>query len=85
MEIIYIILTILLILVGFIFIKKYLHLMNLESFDNFSPYRGNQSYPWVYQKHIDDKAFKKHWLIGKNLLMQMMKVIGMLNLMVIHH
>jgi len=64
MEAIHIILTILLILVGFIFIKKYLHLMNSESFDNFSPYQGNQSYPWVYQKHLDDKAFKKtlaHW------------------------
>jgi len=64
MEFIYIILIIILILVGVIFIQKYLHLMNLESFTDFSPYQGNQSYPWVYQRHLDQKAFRKtleHW------------------------
>ena len=50
MESLYIILIVILILVGVMFIQKYFHLMNVESFTDFSPYQGNQSYPWVYQK-----------------------------------
>jgi hypothetical protein len=64
MEYLYILVIIILILVGLMFIKKYFHLMNVESFMDFSPYQGNQSYPWVYQKHLDQKAFRKtleHW------------------------
>ena len=25
-----------------------------EHFDSFSPYKGNDSYPFVYEKHLDD-------------------------------
>ena len=53
------ILLILVIIVGFIFIKKYFYVMNVESFDGFSPYMGNQSYPFVYQKNLDQEKFKK--------------------------
>lgn len=30
-----------------------------ESFDNFSAYEGNQSYPFVYQKNNDQKMLNK--------------------------
>ena len=53
------ILLILVIIVGFIFIKKYFHVMNVESFDSFSPYMGNQSYPFVYQKNLDQERLQK--------------------------
>jgi hypothetical protein len=31
----------------------------IEKFDGFSPYQENNSYPWVYEKHLDQKAFRK--------------------------
>jgi len=31
----------------------------LESFGNFSPYTCNNSYPFVYQKNLDQKLLKK--------------------------
>lgn len=30
-----------------------------ESFDVFSPYAGNQSYPFVYEKTLDQKMLQK--------------------------
>jgi len=38
--------------------------MNIESFDDFSPYAGNQLYPFVYEKHKDQKMLRatlKRW------------------------
>jgi hypothetical protein len=41
-----------------IYIIYYYH-KNIESFDTFSPYQGNQSYPFVYEKTIDDINLQK--------------------------
>lgn len=30
-----------------------------ENFDTFSPYAGNNSYPFVYQKHLDQAMFRR--------------------------
>ena len=59
MEGIYIILIILIILIGSLLIANYANIMNIESFDDFSPYSGNQSYPYVYQKHLDQQLLNK--------------------------
>lgn len=59
MELLYVFLIVILILLGFIFIKQYFYVMNIESFGDFSPYEGNQQYPFVYQKALDNKAFLK--------------------------
>jgi hypothetical protein len=32
---------------------------NVESFGDFSPYSGNNSYPFVYQKNLDQTFLKK--------------------------
>ena len=58
MDAVTIILFILVIIVGFIFIKKYFYVMNVESFDTFSPYIGNQQYPYVYQKNKDEEMLR---------------------------
>ena len=44
------ILIILTILVIFIIMRNSFK----EHFDSFSPYKGNDSYPFVYEKHLDD-------------------------------
>lgn len=54
MEYIDIILLAIIIFIGIIFMKKYFYVMNVESFDNFSPYLGNHQYPFVYQKNKDE-------------------------------
>ena len=59
MDITNIFLLIFLIIIGIIFIKKYFYVMNVESFDNFSPYMGNNSYPYVYQKNNDQKMLNR--------------------------
>jgi hypothetical protein len=59
MGMLYVILLVLLIIIGFMFIKQYFHVMNVESFDDFSPYSGNQSYPFVYQKNQDQQMLRK--------------------------
>ena len=64
MDFVSIILFILIIILGFMFIKKYFHVMNVESFDVFSPYIGNQQYPYIYQKTKDQAMLRdtlKKW------------------------
>lgn len=56
---IFILIIILLIILIITFINS-----NIESFGDFSPYIGNQAYPYVYQKHADQKALRqtlKNW------------------------
>jgi hypothetical protein len=58
--IIFLILMIILEVIYVFFYKKNEH----ESFDNFSPFIGNNDYPYVYQKNIDQKKLRqtlKQW------------------------
>ena len=44
--------------------KQYKRISNVEMFDSFSPYMGNESYPYVYQKTMDQKMLRntlKKW------------------------
>ena len=50
---------ILFIILGFCFIVNYYRFMNIESFDTFSPYSGNCSYPFVYKKNADQYELRK--------------------------
>jgi hypothetical protein len=52
-----IVLAIFLLIISIIIINKLLDIK--ESFDTFSPYEGNQSYPFVYQKNIDQVNLQK--------------------------
>jgi uncharacterized protein YxeA len=57
--IIYFILVIILIILGCNLLHKYYYIKNIESFDDFSPYLQNMSYPFVFQKNNDNKMLAK--------------------------
>jgi predicted nucleic acid-binding Zn ribbon protein len=57
-NIILLIIFILLIICVYFFMKQYKRISNVEMFDSFSPYMGNESYPYVYQKTMDQKMLR---------------------------
>ena len=55
-----IILTIIIVIVIIILLNYKLNIIDLkESFDTFSPYKGNNSYPFVYQQKKDNEMLQK--------------------------
>lgn len=52
-----IILIVFLIIIFIIVVNYYWNVK--EGFDTFSPYAGNQSYPFVYEKHLDQEMLRR--------------------------
>ena len=59
MEIIIYLFLIILLAIFFLFLLKKYNITNLESFDNFSPYLNNLSYPYVFLKNNDSRKFAR--------------------------
>lgn len=57
--IIYFILVMVLIILGCNLLNKYHKIRNIESFNDFSPYVQNLSYPYVFQKNNDNRMLAK--------------------------